>query len=313
MPRSPLLAAAIAILAAACAQGAPIAVANPSFEAPATANATFTGGQTFGPNNWSVYNTVAASNQRFFGVWNPTTTASYLDPTPDGNNIGVVFLDNSGALQAAGLQQTLAATLQLSSQYVLSVEVGNFGPSAGDPWNFTGFPGYRVELLAGGAVLASDNNTLAPNEGRFLTSTVQFATGANHANAGQALGIRLVNLNGAGVEVNFDQVQLTVFTPRFPGDANDDKVVDFTDLGILLNNYNQSGTFLTGDFDNSNSVDFTDLGLLLNNYNQPARASSAATPEPGTLALALFGALGLLFAVRRGARAEGAAAGHVAD
>jgi hypothetical protein len=119
-----------------------------------------------------------------------------------------VFLDNSGDLQEAGLTQTLPAPLLLSTQYTLTVAVGNFGPSAGDPWDFSGFPGYRVDLLAGGIVIASDNNTLAPGEGRFLTSTVSFTTGSSHALAGQALGIRLVNLNGSGVEVNFDKVQL---------------------------------------------------------------------------------------------------------
>ena len=106
-----ILASVIIFFLSPQSQAAPIFVANPSFEAPATASATFTGGQTFGPNNWTVYNTVAASNQRYFGVWNPTTTASYFDPTPDGINIGVVFLDSSGTFQEAGLQQTLAATL----------------------------------------------------------------------------------------------------------------------------------------------------------------------------------------------------------
>ena len=41
---------------------------------------------------------------------------------------------------------------------------------------------------------------------------------------------------------------------RFPGDANSSNTVDFTDLGILLNNYNQAGTFASRDFDSSVTV-----------------------------------------------------------
>ena len=87
----------------------------------------------------------------------------------------------------------------------------------------------------------------------------------------------------------------------FPGDANGDDVVDFTDLGIVLNNYNLPGTFSTGDFDRSGTVDFTDLGILLNNYNQhaPVAAPAAPVPEPTTFALAACAVLGLLFAGRR--------------
>ena len=87
----------------------------------------------------------------------------------------------------------------------------------------------------------------------------------------------------------------------FPGDANGDQVVDFTDLGILLNNYDQPGTFATGDFDGSGIVDFNDLGILLNNYNEhaPVSTTTAPVPEPGTLALAALGVLGLLIAARR--------------
>ena len=90
-------------------------------------------------------------------------------------------------------------------------------------------------------------------------------------------------------------------TEPFPGDANGDDVVDFTDLGILLNNYNLAGSFSTGDFDNTGIVDFTDLGILLNNYNlhAPALTPAAPVPEPSTLALAAFGALCLLIAARR--------------
>lgn len=200
-----LLAASLALPVAA--EAATIAVFNSSFESPNTASATFNGNSTTGPAGWgwTVYNPGPTSN-RFFGVWDPTTTLSYV-AIPDGQQVGVVFLDDALGLEA-GLLQVLGDTLQLSTHYTLTVGVGNFAPSAGDPWNFTGFPGYRVELLAGSTVLASDNNTLAPSEGVFLTSTVNFTTGVSHANAGQALAIRLVNLNGSGVEVNFDKVSL---------------------------------------------------------------------------------------------------------
>ncbi len=191
---------------------------NSSFESPTAGSAQFVGGTTTGPTNWTVYNMGVTSTNRYFGVWNPATTASYLDPVPSGTNIGVVFLDDATGNEA-GLQQTLAATLQISTQYTLTVSVGNFAPSMGDPWDFTGFPGYRVDLLAGSVVLNSDNNTLAPGEGRFLLSTVTFTTGLSHANAGESLGIRLVNLNGPGVEVNFDQVQLDATAVPEPSSA----------------------------------------------------------------------------------------------
>ena len=200
----------VLILALPLAAGATlVTVNNPSFESPITAPGNFSGSMTAGPAGWSVYNAGATNTDRYFGVWNPAATDSYSDPVPHGANLGVVFLDNTTGIAEAGLRQVLAATLQLSTQYTLTVAVGNFDPGAGGaPWNFTGFPGYRVDLFAGSTLIGSDNNTLSPAEGRFLTSTVSFTTGASHAQAGQALGIRLVSLNGPGVEVNFDQVQL---------------------------------------------------------------------------------------------------------
>ena len=205
-----ILAASLALPGVAGA--AALVVANPGFEATPTPNGTFLGNGTTGPVGWgwTVSNTGPTNGNRFFGVWDPTGTPSYIPARPAGENVGVIFLDDVLGLEAR-LQQVLADTLQLSTQYTLTVEVGNFRPSpGGDPWNFTGFPGYRVDLLAGSTVLASDNNTMAPAEGVFLTSTVTFTTGLAHANAGQPLAIRLVNLNGpgAGVEVNFDNVSL---------------------------------------------------------------------------------------------------------
>lgn len=183
---------------------------NSSFETPNADPGEFIVDDAAGPLGWSVYNTGATTtNQsRSFGVWNPTGTNSYGgDDAPHLNNIGVVFLSNTSNIAEAGLEQVLTSTLQMSTFYTLTVEVGNFAGSIGS-FNFTGFPGYRVDLLAGSTVIASDNNTLTPGEGIFETSVVTFETGSNHTNAGEALSIRLVNLNGAGIEVNFDNVRL---------------------------------------------------------------------------------------------------------
>lgn len=198
---------AISLALATTTQAALLTITNSSFENPDAANGTFVGSQTAGPAGWTVYNTGPTNNNRFFGVWDPTSTLSFDFPLPQGQQVGVVFLDDTIGLEA-GLQQTLSNTLQLSTAYTLNVAVGNFRFTIGDPWNFVGFPGYRVDLMAGSTILSSDNNTLTPNEGQFLTSTVSFTTGLSHPNAGQLLRIRLVSLNGSGVEVNFDNVLL---------------------------------------------------------------------------------------------------------
>jgi len=209
-----LLILTAAVFLPAIVRAAALVITNPSFETPNTANGTFSGNSATGPSGWgwSVYNTGPTNSNRFFGVWDVTGTTSFV-AIPHGQQVGVVFLDDALSLEA-GLRQTLGDTLQLTTEYTLSVGVGNFAPPG--PWNFTGFPGYRVELLAGSTVLAMDNNTLSPGEGIFQTSTVTFTTGASHPNSGQALAIRLVSLNGPGVEVNFDNVTLNAVTVPEP-------------------------------------------------------------------------------------------------
>jgi hypothetical protein len=210
--RLPLsLFALAATVAAATAE--PIPLVNPSFEAQNAPPGQFVGGTNFATTGWSVYNTIAPNTQRYFGIVNPTSTQLYLDPAPDGANVGVVFLQNTTGLAEAGLQQTTTATLQPNSRYTLRVDVGNMAFDPNPPqnqFNFNGFPGYRIDLLAGTTVIASDNNTLLPDEGRFLLSTVNFETGPTHAQLDQLLTIRLVNLNGPGIEVNFDRVRFDV-------------------------------------------------------------------------------------------------------
>lgn len=191
-----------------------LSVQNPSFELPALAPGTYS--TSAPPAGWQAYG-YTDNGYRATGVLSPSSTALYLDPVPDGNNVGVVFLLDRPmeptyyASREAGLQQTLTETLLPNSEYTLLVDVGNINTdkSPRHPFDFAGFPNYRIDLLAGGQVLASDSNSLKPGEGRFLSSTVKYVTGNQHALSGLALGIRLVNLNSAvGTEVNFDNVRL---------------------------------------------------------------------------------------------------------
>jgi len=122
-----------------------------------------------------------------------------------------------------GLTQILAETLQPNTTYTLSVEVGNIASGIGPPpcdvagfFDLDGFPGYQVQLLAGGVVVAQDNDSLhgAIPEGEFRLSTVMMTTGTTHAQLGQPLEIRLINLNlietpaDPGIEVDFDDVRM---------------------------------------------------------------------------------------------------------
>lgn len=208
--------AAATIVSSAAAQ--PIAIQNFSFENPATPDGTFIAGPASPPTGWTFFGSTSTS--RSVGVLNPATTTLYTQPVPEGRNVAVIFLMNAGG--PVGLEQVLADTLQLNTTYTLTLSIGNIGNDPNPPhnaFNFTGFPGYRVEVTAGGTVLAFDQNSVLPAEGAFLPTTVTFTTGPVHALAGQPLGLRLINLNGPnGIEVNFDNVLLnaTVAAPE-PG------------------------------------------------------------------------------------------------
>lgn len=213
------------------AHATPITVVNHSFE-------NITGESpynefTFGPfPGWGLYDPGAITDGGdgptfFIGTLTPTVVTSppnyefFPSGASDGNRVGMAFsFFGSGGSGAWGLEQTLADTLQANTTYTLQVDIGNIGSGTAvdtTPYNLNGFPGYRVDLLAGGVVVASDNSTLTGTiaEGTFATSTVQLTTGISHLQFGQSLGIRLVNLNEvdplaptADLEVDFDNVRL---------------------------------------------------------------------------------------------------------
>lgn len=144
------------------------------------------------------------------GAINPLS-AQYPNEAPEGQNVGYSFVVNPFGSGAVGFTQTLDALLTVNTKYTLQVEVGN--PEGVDQFgnDYTGFPGYRVELVAGGNVLAADNNTLNIEEGQFKTSEVSFLAFADNLCLGNNLEIRLINLGqGPGLSIDFDNVSLTM-------------------------------------------------------------------------------------------------------
>ena len=146
------------------------------------------------------------------GSWNPGTsgTIGYGGDAPEGENIGWGGADTGD--DEGGLAQVLTETLASDTTYTLTVEVGN---SPLYDWG-----GYKVQLLAGGTVLAEDLDTVTIADNTFETVTVTHTSGGvSDPNVGQPLEIRLITIGiGAYTEANFDDVRLTA-DPGFPAPA----------------------------------------------------------------------------------------------
>lgn len=188
---------------------------------------------TFGtPVGWELYNPdgLLPAAGVFTGTLLPNGTDFFNDVAPEGDRVAIFFNSAGQGDGEYGFQQTLSATLEANTHYTLTVEVGNIASgfaTNGTFFNLDEFPGYRIDLLAGNQIVAQDLNSLNIAEAEFETATVSFTTGATHAQLGEALGIRLVNLNAipAGftqatspdLEVDFDQVQLSAVAVPEPG------------------------------------------------------------------------------------------------
>jgi len=125
---------------------------------------------------------------------------------PEGQNV-VYVEDNVGG--TGGVAQVLTETFAADTDYTLSVDIGNS--------NYYYWAGYNVQLLAGGTVIAEDNDTLWPDYMKWATSTVQYNYNvADAALVGQPLEIRLLYLGldkdnppaGELIGVEFDNVRL---------------------------------------------------------------------------------------------------------
>jgi len=167
---------------------APIAVVNSGFED--ISGESPVDEFTFGPlNGWSLYDpsTAAGGGTYFIGTLTPTEIGvsgvfiNFSDGAFEVDRVGIAF--NSAGSDVAndggeyGLEQTLADTLQANTQYTLKVAIGNIASGisgAGTFFQLSGFPGYRVELLAGGEVIAiGDAGSAGPiSDGEFGLSRI---------------------------------------------------------------------------------------------------------------------------------------------
>jgi hypothetical protein len=254
----------------------PIAVNNAGFEADPVASGCFA---VFQPQGWQAYDPggiLDASSDVVGGLY-PVGGPYYLTPPPEGDQVGIVFLAGDTGTSPAGLSQVLAAALEANRRYTLSAFIGNIASGTGPPpcdvfgfFNLDGFPGYQVQLLAGGVVIAMDDNSLDGliADGSFGFTSISVDIGSAHAQLGQALEIRLINLNVAGtaaqpgIEVNFDDIVLT-FEPleTCAADQNNDSILDFFDVQSFLASF--SSQLPAGDFNDDGIFDFFDVQSFL--------------------------------------------------
>lgn len=195
------------------------------------------------PTGWTLHDPSRIVDQGVdaVGAINATGPNTFFPAgVPEGNQAALIYLAGDRGLGEVGLRQSVAATLLPATRYTLSVAVGNiasgFGPPSNTFYNLEGFPGYRIDLFAGGTLIASDANTLDGliPEGEFRTSTLSVEIGAQHPAIGQPLSVLLVNLNvpgpanAPGIEVDFDLVRLSSapVRPPCPADFNGDRFVD---------------------------------------------------------------------------------------
>jgi hypothetical protein len=105
---------------------------------------------------------------------------------------GLYVADLGYSATSGSILQTVGATVQANTTYILTVEVG-----ARADYVFTG---YAASLLAGNVVLASGHKA-TPVGGTFVTEIVVYQPGATPAQLGQPLQILITSTGDGQVDV----------------------------------------------------------------------------------------------------------------
>ena len=140
------------------------------------------------------------------GVYHVSTSEYTSGTAPEGSNMA--FADGYAGYDY-GINQVLpgaTSKLQADATYVLSAVVGN--PFL---YNEDVTSDYRIELVAGGVVLASATGPSPVDDTTWAFPSLTYNSPAAPAQLGQQLEIRLIAANDArdaGYEVDFDNVTL---------------------------------------------------------------------------------------------------------
>ena len=256
IPRLVLAVGQVMVFVAPVAAGQ-VQVENPSFELPAMNPCGFAEPIATGWING--------------GVWHPAECHNaYPDGVPDGQQIGYT--------SGEAITQALDEELTSFTRVVLTVAVGR---------RLDGFTDgtYRVQLYAGGALLAEDNSTQSPPPGGFITSTVLYDALPGDPMIGEPLEIRLARVTGT--QANFDDVHLDTFDI----DCNNNGIVDEIDIGNgLLRDADRDGIAdgcdvaegTPGDVTGDGIVGPADLAQLLASWG-PCPACDADFNNDGTV------------------------------
>ncbi|MCG8448029.1 MAG: sulfatase-like hydrolase/transferase [Pirellulales bacterium] len=240
-------------------------------------------------------------------------TPVFLDPTPDGNQVGGA---NSGGSLTQPLRDALGDDWEfyiddLEQQWTIDLDIGRRVDSQANPTTL------RIELVgdSGVAYLSTtyDTSQLTPGEWsrESLAFTLTTDTPArSNMTSDLGGGLSLVLTNAGGGQVMVDDVSLSVVNDWLPGDFTGNLALELADWNILISNFltdtssmSFSQAYALGDIDYSGRVGLEDFIAFRRSwellYGTAALSQLTTTiPEPGSLALAAF-VLALGVAMRR--------------
>jgi len=204
-----LLMLLLAVVLSTSAGAVEITIVNPGFEDPALNDGQRTLFTTGWQEGW--YDLTSSDPNAWGGIpWaggaiNPNAAYGYGGFAPEGENVAFTTSD---AGYDDGLRQILQATLQAGMTYELSALVGN--PSV---YNGGTTADYRIELVAGGIVVAMESGPSPANDTYWTTASLSFTPDGSHPQLGKLLEIRLIAVDLANYyEVNFDDIRLNAYS-----------------------------------------------------------------------------------------------------